>query len=288
LQLFWMDFIDSIGEIMRLLELYPKAQQSCGLQGCYLALALHRQAAVGEVLIYANYIASVDGRISVRNDTSGEYVVPDAIANPRDWRLYQELAAQADVMLTSARYFRQLATGTAQDLLPVGMQAAYADLGVWRKEQGMASQPDVVVISRSLDIPEAALEKVQDRRVMVCTSEAAPERQISRLESLGVDVVIAGKQRVEGIALQQSLVARGYRSAYMIAGPEVHRTLLADKVLNRLFLTTHLQLLGGNAFHTILSGGLDAPVPMQLRSLYLDQPSRQAGQLFAQYDVYGQ
>jgi len=192
------------------------------------------------------------------------------------------------VMLTSARYFRQLAKGSAQDLLPVGMQSEYADLSTWRQQQGMAAQPDVVVISRSLDIPAAALEKVQDRRVMICTSEMADERQVSRLESLGAEVVIAGKQRVEGIGLRQSLVARGYRSAYMIAGPEVHRTLLADKVLNRLFLTTHFQLLGGNAFHTILSGALDEPAPMQLRSLYLDQSdqtdqSDQIGQLFAQY-----
>jgi len=273
---------------MSILELYPKAQQCCALQGCYLALELHRQAAVGEVLIYANYIASVDGRISVRNEASGEYVVPGAIANPRDWRLYQELAAQSDVMLTSARYFRQLAKGSAQDLLPVGMQEEYADLSAWRQRQGMAAQPDVVVISRSLDIPAAALEKVQDRRVMICTSEMVDERQVSRLESLGTEVVIAGKQRVEGIGLRQSLAARGYRSAYMIAGPEVHRTLLADKVLNRLFLTTHFQLLGGNAFHTILSGALDDPAPMQLRSLYLDQSdqtdqSKQLGQLFAQY-----
>jgi len=95
------------------LQLYPASHRQRTLNGLYLGLNLHRQAEIGDVLIYANYIASVDGRIAVRDEGSGEFVVPPAIANKRDWRLYQELAAQADVMLTSARYFRQLATGVA-------------------------------------------------------------------------------------------------------------------------------------------------------------------------------
>jgi len=43
--------------------------------------------------------------------------VPDSVANPRDWRLFQELAAQADVLVMSARHLRELAAGAAQDSL---------------------------------------------------------------------------------------------------------------------------------------------------------------------------
>jgi len=272
-----------------ILQLYPASQQQRDLNGLYLALNLHRRAEQGDVLIYSNYIASVDGRISLRGadpDAGSEsFVVPQSITNKRDWRLYQELAAQADVMLTSARYFRQLDRGNAQDLLPVGSAPEYADLNAWRQRQGMKPQPDVVVLSNSLDIPIEALEKIQDRRVTICSSQRANDKQVSRLASLGFVVWIAGRERVEGKALKQQLIACGYRSAYMIAGPAVHRTLIAADVLNQLFLTTHLSVLGHDAFHTILSGQLDQPAKLQLQRLYLDRGAT-SPQLFAQYALH--
>jgi len=265
-----------------ILALLPSSQQARSLNGLYLALNLHRQAIKSDVLIYANYIASVDGRIALRDAESGEFMVPPNLANPRDWRMYQELAAQADVMLTSARYFRQLAKGKAQDLLPVGTSNAFADLASWRQQQGLNQQPDVVIVSNSLDIPASALAQITDRRVLVFTSQQADERQMQYLQSLGVSVVIAGRSSVEGSLLQQQLIQHGYRSAYMIAGPKVHRTLIQAGVLNRLFLTTRLNLLAGDAFHTLLDGKIDHPTELKLLSLYLDQhPS--SPQLFAQY-----
>jgi len=268
-----------------ILQLYPRSQQQLHLNGLYLGLNLQCQAAPGDLLIYANYIASVDGRIAVREPGGSDFIVPKTIANKRDWRLYQELAAQADVMLTSARYFRQLAQGNAQDLLPVGKQPEYADLSEWRLQQGLRDQPDVMIISNSLDIPVAALNMIQDRRVTICTSDAADHRQVDRLTSLGATVRMAGRDRVEGRQLKQLLISRGYRSAYMIAGPEVHRTLIADGALDQLFLTTRLNLLGHDAFHTILSGRLEQPVDLQLQRLYLDQNSA-SPQLFAQYTLH--
>jgi len=265
-----------------ILQLYPLSHQQRPLNGLYLDLMLGQQAAAGDVLIYSNYIASVDGRISLRDADSHEFVVPQAIANKRDWRLYQELAAQADVLLTSARYFRQLARGRAQDVLPLGSSPDYADLIRWRQQQGMPAQPDVMVLSNSLDIPARALEQVQDRRVIICTGEDSDDEQVARLEALGCVVSIAGTERVEGRALKQLLIAYDYRTAYMIAGPAAHRTLIADGVLDYLFLTTQLSLLGHDVFHTILSGQLDRPVTLDLQRLYLDRHDS-FPQLFAQY-----
>lgn len=274
--------------MLDVLPLFPTSQPPRALNGLYLALNLHRQAIKSDdILIYANYIASVDGRISLRDHQSGEFMVPDSIANKRDWRLYQELAAQADVMLTSARYFRQLAQGKAQDLLPVGTGAAYADLAEWRQENGLKPQPDVVILSNSLDIPEQALAQLTDRRVIVCTSEQADDKKVQRLASLACRVLPCGQQQVEGRLLKQQLIQAGYRSAYMIAGPEVHRSLIHAGVLDRLFLSTRLNLLAGDAFHSILNGELDNPAELELVSLYFDQHQASA-QLFAQYILHKQ
>lgn len=268
---------------MSVLRLYPTPQEKRPLEGLYLDLNLHRQAREGEVLIYANYIASLDGRISV-SGADGEQQVPESIANERDWRLYQELAAQSDVLLTSARYFRQLARGTAQDLLPVGQAPAYTDLAEWRQRQGMAPQPAVAVLSRSLDIPDAALDAVQGRDCYLFTTEQADAVAVARLKERGIEVIAAGRTDVEGALLRRELVRLGLRSAYMVAGPQVHGTLLAAGALDRLFLTQHYSLLGGTAFHTILEGELPAPSRLKLLSLYLDgEPEHPQG--FCQFAV---
>jgi riboflavin biosynthesis pyrimidine reductase len=258
--------------------LYPKCAEPRPLQGSYLDLNLHQQAAAGDVYIYANYIASLDGRIALYDKTLGEYAVPKSIANHRDWRLYQELAGQADVMITSARYFRQLAEGKAQDLLPVGSGEAYADIKVWRETQGLKAQPDVMVLSNSLDIPLKALEKVQGRQVIVLTA-SQDTKKIDILVQAGVKVVQTAQ--VTGAFVRERLMALKYRSAYLIAGPQVHATFIKDGNVDELFLTTHFSLLGG----TQVSGLVDADLPkaqrLKLISSYLDIQENQMFQRFS-------
>ncbi|MDQ7002017.1 MAG: dihydrofolate reductase family protein [Ghiorsea sp.] len=257
--------------------LYPTGGESTALKGLYLGLNLHQQAKAGEVFIYANYISSLDGRIALYNADLNAYEVPSAIANSRDWRLYQELAGQADVMLTSARYFRQLAQGKAQDLLPVGASEKYADIKLWREAQGLKPQPDVVVLSNSLDIPLVALDKVSDRQVIVLTA-SEDAAKIQALEDAGV--VVKQTSEVTGAFVRQSLIDLNYRSADMISGPQVHATLVQDGALDELFLTTHLTLLGGEK----VSGLLDVNIPqaqsMSLKSMVFDVEGNQMFQRF--------
>lgn len=260
--------------------LFPDHIESLPLEGLYLGLSLHRAAGEGEVLIYSNYIATVDGRISHYNPDSGDYEVPKSLANERDWRLYQELAAQSDILITSARYFRQLSRGTAQDMLPIGSR--FEDLKVWRVEQGLAPQPAVAIFSRSLDVPARAVETLKERDIYLFTSDAAPIDKKEALEAQGVKVVVAGKSGVEGARLRAELIRCGFKSAYMIAGPEVHRTLIADGVLDQMFLTTRFTLMGGEHTHGLCEGALAGPQEMELKKLYLDE---QGNQLFARYAV---
>ncbi|MDQ7003415.1 MAG: dihydrofolate reductase family protein [Ghiorsea sp.] len=259
-------------------QLYPACDVSRQLEGTYLALNLHQQAKQGEIFIYANYIVSLDGRIALFDAAMGEYAVPPSIANRRDWRLYQELAGQADVMLTSARYFRQLAEDKAQDLLPVGGGDKYADIKAWRKMQGLKSQPDVMVLSNSLDIPLAALEKVKDRQVIVLTSS----QDVSKIENLeNTGVVVKQTDEVTGQFVRQCLIDLTYRSAYMIAGPQVHATLIQDKAVNELFLTTHFTLLGGTKVSGLVDVDLDNAQSLKLKASYLDTQENQLFQRFS-------
>jgi len=266
---------------MGVIRLFPRCGAQMPLRGLYLSLHLQHQAAAGDVLIYANYIASVDGRISLWSEQKQTQEVPASLANSRDWRLYQELAAQSDIMITSARYFRQLAQGSAQDLLPVGHDDAFGDLRRWRDQQDMQPQPDVLILSDSLDIPLHVLP--QDRRIWVLTGSDSDVTRRQLLEDAGAHVVCAEKTHVDGIFLRRQLILWGYRSAYMIAGPQVHHTLLTCGALDELFLTTRHCLLGGANFHTCLEGSLNTAMPLQLLSLYLDVEGDDVAQHYARY-----
>lgn len=268
---------------MSLLRLYPAPSAPCRLQGLYLDLGLHRRAATGATLIYTNFIASLDGRIALYDAASGDFGVPLAIANGRDWRLYQELAAQADVLIVSGRYFRQLAQGRAQAILPLGMEPEYADLHAWRRQQGLKEQPDILVLSDSLDLPAEALARFAGRRILVLTGSRPSREKRERLERHGVELLSGeGGEEVDGTLIRQTLIEHSYRSAYAIAGPMLFRTLVAGRMLDFLFLTSHFSLLGGEGFRALLEGDIDSLVRLELVSVYLDEQP-ETPQLFACY-----
>ncbi|MEZ5543394.1 MAG: dihydrofolate reductase family protein [Pseudomonadota bacterium] len=267
-------------------RLYPEPQTGLSLQGLYLEHGLHTLGR-DTPYVYSNFITSLDGRIALGKSGRTTHTVPEAITNPRDWRLYQELAGQADILVTSGRFFRQSSAGEAQDVLPVGTQQEFADIRSWRSAQGLQAQPDIAIMSGSLDIPLAALEPYRSRRLIVVTGDGADESKVRRLLDNDVTVMRAGSgRRVDGRLMVEQLATAGYRSVYAIAGPAVFGTLLQARTVNRLYLTLACTLLGGYVFDTLTRGELLVPAQgMQLGSLYHDgHAPAGAGQLFAMFE----
>ena len=271
-----------------IIQVLPPTGKPCALHGLYLNERLHTRGGPGAPYVYSNYVASLDGRIALPSETHQTHQVPQAIANGRDWRLYQELAAQADILITSARYFRQSAQGEQQDLLPVGAGEDFADLRHWRLEQGLRPQPDVVVLSSSLDIPVKTLRNYSARRVFLATGAGNDQNKAQTLATeAGAQLLQAGQGRhVEGAALVDLLGDLGYRSLYAIAGPSVFYTLISSGVLQRLYLTQAHRLLGGTEFDTLNWGpALTPAVHMEPVAMYLDRDAAHVGsQLFCTYD----
>lgn len=270
-----------------LLQLYPPPTARLPLARLYLEHPLHRIVDDSAPLVYSNFITSLDGRIALPRAGQDSYGVPPAIGNARDWRLYQELAAQSDLLITSARYFRQYAAGEAQDTLPVGACERFADLRAWRLEQGLSAQPDIAVFSASLDIPHTALDAYRTRRVHVLTGSEADPARMAALREHGVEVHCAGAgTSVDGGQAIQLLQQLGYRRLYVIAGPSVFYTLVRAGVLQRLYLTLAHRILGGEDFDSLTWGSELQPAPQpRLRSLFYDAYAPDdAGQLLACYE----
>lgn len=269
-----------------LTRLFPQPAVSVPLRGCYLGAEVRPEGTSG-LSFYANFVTSLDGRISIVDPDSAEEAVPSATANPRDWRLFQELAAHADVLITSGRYLRQFAAGTAQDVLPIGGGDDYADIREWRRARGLRPQPDVAVLSASLDFAVPDLLLRQRRRVHVFTGAGVPAVRGRRLVADGVTVTVMDDDgRVSGRAVQLALADLGYRRAYCVTGPRVLHTFVAAGLVDTLFVTTVHSLIGGEAFSTIVEGpSLSPPADYALTSLYLDNSGPRGGtQTFARYD----
>ncbi|MFW6097275.1 MAG: RibD family protein [Chloroflexota bacterium] len=270
-------------------QLYPGAQEQLALEGLYLGHNLRRLAQEkGKPYVYANFVTSLDGRIAVPHATRPGLTVPKATANERDWRLFQELAAQADLIISSGRYLRDWVDGRAQEILEVD-DPQYADLRKWREEQGLAPQPDIAIVSHSLNfpVPDALTE---GRGVVVFTTDMHDPARVPIIEAAAGKVYIASKDgevSVDGALMLQQIEALGYQTVYSAAGPRILHLLLAGGALDRLYLTYASRLLGGKTYATILEGDpFDPPPGLALKALYHDPVALEGlGQLFAVYDV---
>lgn len=263
-------------------RVYPAPAQTVSLKGVYLQHALHRSGP----LVYANFIASLDGRVALADAKGAIARMPAPVLNARDWRLYQELIAQADVVLVSRGYLR-FRYRTARDAgLRLLDPAQDHDLLAWRLRQGLRPEPALAVVTRELALPEELVRAVHPRPLYIVTTEQASAARVSLLERVGAKVLRVGTgPDVQGTQLINALRTAGFDRICSVAGPRVLHLLLQDDCLDRLYLTVGLRILGGAGYATLVEGGFLQGAPaFDLESLYWDAPSSTAaGQLFGVY-----
>ena len=80
-----------------LVELYPEFGADKPLEGLHFADNVRDRSRPSGSYVYTGYIASIDGRIALEGSSGA----PEATRNDRDWRHFQELMMQADVVLVA-------------------------------------------------------------------------------------------------------------------------------------------------------------------------------------------
>lgn len=269
-----------------ILQLYPPPTQNLPLNGLYLSHNLQQFAeATGKPFVYTNYVVSLDGRIAIPHPTQPGMTVPKATANDRDWRLFQELAAQADLIISTGRYLRDWADGRAQEILRVD-DPEFADLKEWRLAQGLSPQPDIAIISSGLHFPIPEVLTVSGRKVVVFTTANPDPERVEEIEAKAGQVIVAGGDSVSGEQMVQHMAELGYKTVYSAAGPKVLHLLLTGGVLDRLYLSYAHRILGGQPYSSIIEGDLLQPaIDMTLNTIYFDAYALNGlGQLFVSYD----
>ena len=273
-----------------LLQLYPLPSKKVLLKGLYLSHRIHTLGKTGEPFVYANFLSSLDGRIALKDSKSKQPYVPKCLTSLDDFRLFLELAAQADCLITHGGYLRALAEKRLGNILQIGITPETTDLAEWRKKEGLSLQPDIVVASGSLDFTLPRSMKIHHQKCYIATGNSADSKRVTYWEKKGYPVFCAGPDNlVEGKPLIEKLKNIGYKSIYLVAGPQMLATMVRDGQLKRLYHTSSHQLLGGSDFHTLVLGTeLGINGHLKLASLLYDPDSAEnPGQWFAQFQMLG-
>lgn len=212
------------------------------VEGMYLNLNLQGLAEkLGRPLVIANYICDKNDVIAKRGE-NGEFQVAPELKNTSDWQLFQELTAQADAIITGAGYLKRFASlgEKSQNVIDQFSEGGeFAGLGRWRVQNGLKRNPDIIIVSRSLDFEIPSPVFADGRKVMVFTTfDSSVSEKAKRYEKSGAVVIPAGKDGVDGKVMFDYLNRNeSYKVIKMTTGPRVLDILLSADILDELFIT---------------------------------------------------
>jgi len=240
-------------------QVFPVKRQ-VPLEGLYLDQRLaERAAALGRSLILTDFLADENGVIA-KVTKDGRFEIPAALRNASDWGRYQELMAQADVLISGGSYFKRLET--SQDILyQFEPGKAFEGLGQWRLSAGYKKRsPDVAVVARDLDfeLPETLIQS--GRRISIFTTDAMARSDEARLLRDGnTEILGSGEEQVEGDRMIAKLSHdMGYRVILMASGPRILDLLLKAGHMDLIYMTqAHVKIPfeDPSTVQTMLSAG---------------------------------
>jgi riboflavin biosynthesis pyrimidine reductase len=239
-------------------QVFPVKRQ-VSLEGLYLDQRLmDRAAQIGRSLVLTDYLSDQNGVIA-KATKDGRFEIPAALKNASDWGRYQELMAQADVIISGGSYFKRLAT--SQDILyQFEPGNTFEKLGGWRLNAGYQRSPDVAIVTRELDfaIPERLIQS--GRRTMIFTTDSvAKSDKAKSLNNVNTLIRGSGERRVEGDRLIATLAEdMGYRVIMMVSGPRILDLLLKAERMDLIYVTeaqVEIPFEDPSTVRTILLGG---------------------------------
>jgi riboflavin biosynthesis pyrimidine reductase len=240
-------------------QVFPVKRQ-VPLEGLYLDQRLMERAAeIGRSLVLTDYLTDKNGVIA-KATKDGGFEIPAALKNSSDWSRYQELMAQADVIISGGSYFKRLAT--SQDILyQFEPGNAFENLGQWRLDAGFKKRsPDVAIVTRDLDfaIPEKLIQS--GRRIVIFTTDViAKSDKAKSLSNANTVIIGSGEEEVEGGRMIATLSNdMGYRVIMMVSGPHILDLLLKADRMDLIYVTeaqVEIHFEDPSTVQTLLVGG---------------------------------
>ena len=188
----------------------------------------------------ANMVSSLDGKAAL-NGRSGK------LGGPLDRVMFQAIRALADVVLVGAQTVRTERYGPIQ---------LSQDLESARSDAGMAPNPLLAVLSRTLSLPnDRGLLDAPEGLVLMTGADAPPDR-IRQAEDSGIRVEQLGKSDSTVTAALDRLSETGAHVVLTEGGPSVLADIIEADRLDELCLTLAPRLLG-DGLNLIERSGLE-------------------------------
>mgnify|MGYP002681622326 FL=1 len=188
----------------------------------------------------ANMVSSLDGKAAL-NGRSGK------LGGPLDRVMFQAIRALADVVLVGAQTVRTERYGPIQ--LSQDLQSA-------RSDAGMAPNPLLAVLSRTLSLPnDRGLLDAPEGLVLMTGADAPPDR-IRQAEDAGIRVEQLGESDSTVAAALDRLSETGANVVLTEGGPSVLADIIEADRLDELCLTLAPRLLG-DGLNLIERSGLE-------------------------------
>ena len=224
--------------------------------------------------IYANFVASVDGTVSLPGDRESGRII--SLASAADRFVMGLLRAFADAVLIGAGTYRKArrALWTPSHICP-DFAAEFAQV---RQRLGLAPQPRLAIVSGSGRLePGPALEQA-----MVLTTPAG-EAELRRSLPATAEIVVLPGERLRAADMVEHLREGHFERVLCEGGPGLFGELVNGGFVDELFLTVSPQLFGhsdGDGKKAIVEG-----VDIDGTQLELTSLRRQASHLFMRYSV---
>lgn len=179
-----------------------------------------------------NFVETVDGAATGESGKSG------SINNAADKRIFDQLRAQADVIIIGA--------GTA------------------RIEGYRPAEKPILLVTSSGRIPES-LAKAPRGKLLIATHASSPRLAQLRVELGEECVLVLGESTVDLVALKSALAERGFAHLLSEGGPSLFTDMLAAGVVDEVCTTTVPRLVGGP--HVRISQGQELDAELSLATL---------------------
>lgn len=225
-------------------------------------LASLRDRASGRPYTVANFVSSADGRATIGGRSA-------PLSDPSDRALFHVLREAVDAVMAGTGTLRVERYGRLiKD--PAARQR--------RVDRGLAPEPLAGIVSRSGQIPyEIPLFAEPEARIVEFTGATAPrpvaaQRHLVALEPGEVNLpMVMGTLRSDF----------GVRTLLCEGGPTLFGALVAEGLVDELYLTLAPKLVGGDSNPAILTG---PPLP-DLARLELRSALEREGSLFLRFAV---
>lgn len=216
-------------------------------------LELAAKAPPDRPYLVLNMISTADGKATLAGRTRG-------LSNPADRALFHGLRAQVDCVMVGA--------GTAR-IERYGRLVRDPALREKRASGGLVPDPLACIVSGRLALPkDLPLLQDPDSRVLVFTASAANVEA----HNARVDYLRSSSPQLPLHELAHELRSGfGVRSVLCEGGPTLNSHLLAQGLVDELFLTLSAKVVAGADVATIVGGlELESPVDMELISVLTD------------------